>query len=95
MPFLDRSGVKIYYEDHGHGSAILLSHGYSEWREHETNRVIDEERGKYAGDNRYSREQPQRGMRPAHDPAAHLSEKAGEAEIGDHDHYPEQQGEPY
>ena len=29
MPFLDRSGVKIYYEDHGHGPAILLSHGYS------------------------------------------------------------------
>ena len=28
MPFLDRSGVKIYYEDHGHGPAILLSHGY-------------------------------------------------------------------
>jgi pimeloyl-ACP methyl ester carboxylesterase len=29
MPFLDRGGVKIYYEDHGHGPAILLSHGYS------------------------------------------------------------------
>jgi pimeloyl-ACP methyl ester carboxylesterase len=29
VPFLDRSGVKIYYEDHGHGPAILLSHGYS------------------------------------------------------------------
>jgi pimeloyl-ACP methyl ester carboxylesterase len=28
VPFLDRSGVKIYYEDHGHGPAILLSHGY-------------------------------------------------------------------
>jgi len=28
VPFLDRSGVKIYFEDHGHGPAILLSHGY-------------------------------------------------------------------
>ena len=28
MPFLDRDGVKIYYEDHGHGPPILLSHGY-------------------------------------------------------------------
>ena len=28
MPFLDRSGVKIYYEDNGHDPAILLSHGY-------------------------------------------------------------------
>jgi len=28
MPFLDRSGVRIYFEDHGHGAAILLSHGY-------------------------------------------------------------------
>ena len=29
MPLLDRDGVKIYYEDHGHGPPILLSHGYS------------------------------------------------------------------
>ena len=29
MPLLDREGVKIYYEDHGHGPPILLSHGYS------------------------------------------------------------------
>jgi pimeloyl-ACP methyl ester carboxylesterase len=29
VPFLDRNGVNIYYEDHGHGPAILLSHGYS------------------------------------------------------------------
>jgi pimeloyl-ACP methyl ester carboxylesterase len=29
VPFLDRGGVKIYYEDHGHGPPILLSHGYS------------------------------------------------------------------
>ena len=29
MPFLDRDGAKIYYEDHGHGPSILLSHGYS------------------------------------------------------------------
>jgi pimeloyl-ACP methyl ester carboxylesterase len=28
VPFLDRSGVKIYYEDNGHDPAILLSHGY-------------------------------------------------------------------
>jgi pimeloyl-ACP methyl ester carboxylesterase len=28
VPFLDRSGVKIYHEDHGHGPTILLSHGY-------------------------------------------------------------------
>jgi pimeloyl-ACP methyl ester carboxylesterase len=28
MPFFDRNGVSIYYEDHGHGPAILLSHGY-------------------------------------------------------------------
>ncbi len=29
MPFLDRNGARIYYEDHGSGPAILLSHGYS------------------------------------------------------------------
>src|SRR6516164_464946 len=29
VPFLDRNGVKIYYEEHGHGPPILLSHGYS------------------------------------------------------------------
>ena len=29
MPFLDRNGVRIYYEDQGHGPAVLLSHGYS------------------------------------------------------------------
>jgi pimeloyl-ACP methyl ester carboxylesterase len=29
MPYLDRDGVNIYYEDHGRGAAILLSHGYS------------------------------------------------------------------
>ncbi len=29
MPHLDRDGVKIYYDDHGSGPAILLSHGYS------------------------------------------------------------------
>jgi pimeloyl-ACP methyl ester carboxylesterase len=28
VPILDRNGVKIHYEDHGHGPAILLSHGY-------------------------------------------------------------------
>lgn len=28
MPFLDRDGVNIYYEVHGQGPAILLSHGY-------------------------------------------------------------------
>ena len=29
MPTIDREGVKIYYEVHGEGPAILLSHGYS------------------------------------------------------------------
>ncbi len=29
MPYIDRNGVKIYYEDNGSGSPILLSHGYS------------------------------------------------------------------
>jgi pimeloyl-ACP methyl ester carboxylesterase len=29
MPTLDRDGVRIYYEIHGEGSVILLSHGYS------------------------------------------------------------------
>lgn len=29
MPFLDRGGVAIYYEEHGAGPPILLSHGYS------------------------------------------------------------------
>jgi pimeloyl-ACP methyl ester carboxylesterase len=29
LPYLDRNGVNIYYEDHGRGPAILLSHGYS------------------------------------------------------------------
>jgi len=29
MPYLDRDGLNIYYEDHGQGPAILLSHGYS------------------------------------------------------------------
>ena len=28
MPLLDRDGVKIHYEDHGHGPPILLNHGY-------------------------------------------------------------------
>lgn len=29
MPLLDRDGVSIYYEDHGRGPALLLTHGYS------------------------------------------------------------------
>jgi pimeloyl-ACP methyl ester carboxylesterase len=29
MPKIDRSGVKIYYETHGEGPALLLTHGYS------------------------------------------------------------------
>lgn len=29
MPTIDRNGVSIYYEDHGAGDAILLTHGYS------------------------------------------------------------------
>jgi pimeloyl-ACP methyl ester carboxylesterase len=28
VPFLSRNGVSLYYEDHGRGPAILLSHGY-------------------------------------------------------------------
>lgn len=29
MPMLDRDGVRIYYEVHGRGPVILLTHGYS------------------------------------------------------------------
>ena len=29
MPYLDRDSVRIYYEEHGSGPAVLLSHGYS------------------------------------------------------------------
>src|SRR4051794_24147796 len=29
MPMLDRNGVKIYYEVHGKGPPLLLTHGYS------------------------------------------------------------------
>jgi pimeloyl-ACP methyl ester carboxylesterase len=29
MPIIDRNGVKIYYETHGDGPALLLTHGYS------------------------------------------------------------------
>ena len=29
MPKLDRDGVNIYYETHGAGPVILLTHGYS------------------------------------------------------------------
>ena len=29
MPYLDRDGIKVYYEERGRGPAILLSHGYS------------------------------------------------------------------
>ena len=29
MAYIDRNGVQIYYEDHGSGPAVLLSHGYS------------------------------------------------------------------
>jgi pimeloyl-ACP methyl ester carboxylesterase len=29
MPMLDRGGVRIHYEVHGEGPALLLSHGYS------------------------------------------------------------------
>jgi pimeloyl-ACP methyl ester carboxylesterase len=28
VPLIDRDGVAIYYEDHGQGPALLLSHGY-------------------------------------------------------------------
>jgi pimeloyl-ACP methyl ester carboxylesterase len=29
MPYLPRDGASIYYEVHGHGPAVLLTHGYS------------------------------------------------------------------
>src|SRR5436190_6201468 len=29
MPMLDRDGVKLYYEVHGSGPALILTHGYS------------------------------------------------------------------
>ena len=29
MGYIDRNGVQIYYEEHGSGPAVLLSHGYS------------------------------------------------------------------
>jgi len=29
MPKLNRDGVKIYYEVHGNGPALLLTHGHS------------------------------------------------------------------
>jgi pimeloyl-ACP methyl ester carboxylesterase len=29
MPYIERDGVKVYYESHGTGPAVLLSHGYS------------------------------------------------------------------
>jgi pimeloyl-ACP methyl ester carboxylesterase len=29
MPYLDRDGVRIYYEESGSGPAVLLTHGYS------------------------------------------------------------------
>ncbi len=29
MPYVDRDGVQVYYESHGDGPAVLLSHGYS------------------------------------------------------------------
>ncbi|KIV82197.1 hypothetical protein PV11_04324 [Exophiala sideris] len=29
MPFLDRNGVRLYYEVHGAGPPLLLTHGYS------------------------------------------------------------------
>ena len=29
MPYLDRDGVELYYEVHGSGTPIILSHGYS------------------------------------------------------------------
>jgi pimeloyl-ACP methyl ester carboxylesterase len=29
MSFVDRDGVSIYYEDHGEGPVVLLSHGFS------------------------------------------------------------------
>ncbi|MGH7818680.1 MAG: alpha/beta fold hydrolase, partial [Candidatus Binatia bacterium] len=28
MPHLDRDGASVWYEDHGSGAAVLLTHGY-------------------------------------------------------------------
>jgi pimeloyl-ACP methyl ester carboxylesterase len=28
MPYLTRDGVRLYYEDHGQGLPVLLSHGF-------------------------------------------------------------------
>jgi pimeloyl-ACP methyl ester carboxylesterase len=46
VPLIDRDGVGIYYEDHGDGPAVLLSHGYGAtcrmW-----NRQIAEFAGRY------------------------------------------------
>jgi pimeloyl-ACP methyl ester carboxylesterase len=28
MPYLTRAGVRLYYEDHGQGLPVLLSHGF-------------------------------------------------------------------
>ena len=37
MPTIDRDGVKIYYEVHGSGEPLILTHGYSStsamWKE--------------------------------------------------------------
>lgn len=33
MPTLSRDGINLYYEIHGHGPSILLSHGYSATQE--------------------------------------------------------------
>jgi pimeloyl-ACP methyl ester carboxylesterase len=43
MPTVDRDGVEIYYESHGAGSPILLSHGYAA-----TCRMWDEEIAAFA-----------------------------------------------
>ena len=29
MPYLERDGVRLYYEDRGAGPAVLLTHGYT------------------------------------------------------------------
>jgi pimeloyl-ACP methyl ester carboxylesterase len=29
LPYIDRNGVRLYYEDEGRGPALLLTHGYS------------------------------------------------------------------
>jgi hypothetical protein len=62
-----------------------------ERRQHEADRVVDQEGGEKArgGDDR--REQNQRTSRARHDPNGGEGEEAGEPQARDDDHHPEQQ----